>query len=213
MMIKKWIRATLTALCVMIGTTAFAYSDDVGIMDRFNYDNSMYMYDYLNSNDYRFVNHFNAGTQDGYMKNDNSMFMVLANKSDYPIQPGQMNSVIILKPGIFTDKGIQVGDTLQKLINTYGKVYERARSDIYNNDLNTGYYYKEGYSYLVRGKTHGFKYYSIIYFDREQRQIQFLVNQSSREIVAIRYWRYNPYDINPSGVIGRYGLWRYIVNY
>ena len=96
MMIKKWIRATLTALCVMIGTTAFAYSDDVGIMDRFNYDNSMYMYDYLNSNDYRFVNHFNAGTQDGYMKNDNSMFMVLANKSDYPIQPGQMNSVIIL---------------------------------------------------------------------------------------------------------------------
>lgn len=211
-MLKKWIQIILTTICMMIGTTTFAYSDDVGVMGQFNYDNSMYMYDYLNSNDYRFYNHF-GGTKEGYMKNDNSIFMVLANKGDNPIQPGQMDSVFILKPGIFTDKGIQVGDTLQKLITTYGKVYDRARSDIYNNDPNTGYFAKNVYDYLNGRKVAHFRYYVIGYFDREKRQIQFIVSQSTQKVVAIRYWRYNQYDTNLPGIIGYYRLWRYIIGY
>lgn len=213
-MLKKWIRSFLTAACIMIGTTAFAYSDDVGIMDRFNYDNSMYMYDYLNANDYRFYNHFSDGREDAYIKNDNSIFMVIANKGNYPILPGQMHSVIILKPGITTDKGIQVGSTLQDVVNAYGKIYPAYRQDVYDNDIDTGHYRETSHSYVNQSGRHRYQaFFEINYFDKDQRQIQILVSKDSKRVVAIRYWRYHPLISNSSGILKGYGLWRFILNY
>lgn len=81
-MLKKWISTVLAAACMMIGTTAFAYTDDAGIMDHFNYDNSMNMWQYLNDNGFQFKEdqyHHNPGV-DGYFKNDHSMFIAIINK-------------------------------------------------------------------------------------------------------------------------------------
>lgn len=215
-MIKKWIQSILTAAFVMMGATVFAYTDDAGIMGKFNYDNSMYMYDYLNSNDYHFYNRF--GSMDTYMKNDNSMFMVIPNEKDGALQPGQMKSIIILKPGIATDKGIQVGDTLTDVINAYGKAYDVLQYDIYNNDPNTGYMRKDAFYYPVAGsswKKAPFKFYSIDYLDRDKHVVRFFVSQSSEKVVAIHYWKY--YIISPrniaNGALATYGLWRFILNY
>lgn len=207
-MVKKWLRVILTSVCMMIGMNAFAYVDDAGIMGQFNYDNSMNMWQYLNDNGFQFKPdryRSNPGV-DGYMKNDHSMFISIINKDRFHLlQPGQLVKVIILKPGVSTDKGIQVGSSVSDVINSYGKVYKKIEQDVYKNEPNTGWYGSE----LYRGAyPNQVKYYLLCYQDEQSHTIQFIINASSKKVSAIEYWWWG--DMHDGGTFADplYHCWR-----
>lgn len=221
-MVKKWLRVILTSVCMMIGTTAFAYVDDAGIMGQFNYDNSMNMWQYLNDNGFQFKPdryRSNPGV-DGYIKNDHSMFISIINKDRFHLlQPGQLVKVIILKPGVSTDKGIQVGSSVSDVINSYGKVYKKIEQDVYKNEPNTGWYGSE----LYRGAyPNDVKYYLLCYQDEQSHTIQFIINASSKKVSAIEYWWWGDmhddgtfasplyYCCRSGGTMDYYLLWHYV---
>lgn len=207
-MVKKWLCVILTSVCMMIGMNAFAYVDDAGIMGQFNYDNSMNMWQYLNDNGFQFKpdRYRNNPGVDGYMKNDHSMFISIINKDRFHLlQPGQLVKVIILKPGVSTDKGIQVGSSVSDVINSYGKVYKIIEEDVYKNEPNTGWYGPE----LYRGAyPNHVKYYLLCYQDEQSHTIRFIINDSSKKVSAIEYWWWG--DMHDSGTIASplYYCWR-----
>ena len=225
-MVKKIIKTLLASICILIGTTSFAYVDDAGIMGQFNYDNSMYMWDYLNANDYRF---YNKGVycfySDIYIKNDNSMYMEIYNENFLnhpPYQvPGKLCCIGIFKPGIKTDKGIAVGDSFSDVVKAYGEIYDISRRDIYNNEPNTGLYYHINSSQTIKrpyktisGKNTTFEFYDVRYFDREGHTLSFFIDKSDMKVKTIFYW-YKCENANiglavPVLMSDR-GLWRYIL--
>lgn len=214
--LKKWGIVLGLMMGVAGGVTpAQAYVDNACIMGGFNADGSMYMWDYLNENNYRFYN--KKGSEDYYIKKDNSVFMDISNGgwSLEPLEAGKMRLIIFLKPGPKTDKGIQVGDNLKKLVNTYGSVYKTDRSDIYENDPQTGYYQGlDGRGYLASVGKVSIRYFIVTYFDRDKHRLNFILDRYSGRILAILYITggHNPYY---SGNVGSYmtgaGLWRFVI--
>ena len=49
-MLKKWISTGVFLLCLMCSPMAFAYVDDAGVMNQFDYDNATPLWDYINAN-------------------------------------------------------------------------------------------------------------------------------------------------------------------
>lgn len=146
-MLKKWVSVVFTVAYTMIGTTALAYVDDAGVMDYFNYNNDQYLYDYFNNNDYRFYN--KSQKADAYIKNDNSLFMTISNNSLEGLwrQAGMLYQIVIMKPGYKTDKGIEVGMTLNQVKTAYGELCTSGQTDVYRNEPHTGYYLEGVYNY------------------------------------------------------------------
>ena len=81
-MIKRLTKIVLSIAFMLIGATSFAYVDDAGIMNKFNYDNSMNMWNYLNENGFHFIEpkYDHQPGIDGYMKNDSSMLVLIINQ-------------------------------------------------------------------------------------------------------------------------------------
>lgn len=90
--------------------------------------------------------------------------------------------MIILKPGVSTDKGIQVGSSVSDVINSYGKVYKIIEEDVYKNEPNTGWYGPE----LYRGAyPNHVKYYLLCYQDEQSHTIRFIINDSSKKYLPL----------------------------
>ncbi len=216
-MLKKWVSVCLTVACMTIGTTALAYVDDAGVMDQFNYNNDQYLYDYFNNNDYRFYN--KSQKADAYIKNDNSLFMTISNNSLEGLwrQAGMLYQIVIMKPGYKTDKGIEVGMTLNQVKTAYGELCTSGQTDVYRNEPHTGYYLEGVYNYKTKyGDQEKFKYYMISYFDRNHHWVEFLVDKSSKKVKAIGYFYGEPHSgisNNRSLVyaIDGWGLWRFVL--
>ena len=75
-MLKKWISTGVFLLCLMCSPMAFAYVDDAGVMNQFDYDNATPLWDYINANGYRFYGQ--SSMDDQYIKTDNSMFITIS---------------------------------------------------------------------------------------------------------------------------------------
>ena len=75
-MLKKWISTGIFLLCLMYSPVSFAYVDDAGVMNQFDYDNATPLWDYINANGYRFYGH--DAMNDQYIKTDNSMFIMIS---------------------------------------------------------------------------------------------------------------------------------------
>lgn len=124
-MLKKWISTGVFLLCLMCSPMAFAYVDDAGVMNQFDYDNATPLWDYINANGYRFYGQ--SSMDDQYIKTDNSMFITISRGGFlgdfYSYPAGTLTQLIFLKPGPMTDKGIQVGDKAEKVIKVYGQAY------------------------------------------------------------------------------------------
>ena len=179
--------------CAIISSaplTTNAYTDNAGVMNHFNYDNTQYLYDYLNANNFRFYN--KDGWQDAYLKNDNSLFILLRNNTlqnnRRPI--GLMDFLVILRPGYATDKGIEVGMSMQKVIETYGPVYRLYNDEkIYKNTPNTGLYHNVSAHYDT---PHGQKWVEGIelsYRDVNDRVIQFFIDKDTKKVLFIVYFQ------------------------
>ena len=223
-LLKRWIYAVLTAIFMMMGTTAFAYVDDAGIMGQFDYDDSMYMWDYLNANDYRYYNKGKwAFYTDIYIKNDNSMYMEIYNDNYFNDRiyqaPGKLTCIGIFKPGIKTDKGIEVGDSFSDVVKAYGEVYDVIRRDIYNINSNICCYYHVSYNQVISrpyktisGRNITFKFYDVRYFDRDGHKISFFIDQSTMKVKSIFYWhKSSSLGLAVNVLMSDRGLWRFIL--
>lgn len=219
-MLRKWIIALLTATCLTIGSPALAYTDDAGVMDHFNYDNSMYMWDYLNQNGYH-LHHQRTDKwvekTDTYLKDDNSIAIEISNDPRYndprihrkdDIKSGQMINLFILRAGVKTDKGIQVGDSFRDVVNAYGIPSQAisTRTDFLKNTPNTGTYDWKSFR--------SFTHYLVRYRDfKNDSSIQFLINDKTNKVVAIRYWRYNAGKTYFPEYLSNQDLWELLPTY
>ncbi|MDY5214765.1 MAG: hypothetical protein SPH51_06130 [Megasphaera elsdenii] len=123
----------LGSMLLIMPAGAFAYVDDAGIMDHFNYANDQCLYDYLNHNDYQLYH--KDTNADAYIKNDNSLFMSISTDSlgGFWRKEGMLYTVIMMKPGYKTDKGIEVGMTLKQVKEAYGEIYASKQINIYSS--------------------------------------------------------------------------------
>lgn len=210
------IAVTVAISIVPVGT--MAYVDDAGIMNKFNYTNTQYLYDYLNNNNFRFYN--KEFLYDAYIKNDNSLFMTISTDHIGGLLPwsrkaGMMGVVVILKPGYATDKGIEVGMKAEQMSAAYGTAVPKNRQDVYNNDPGTGYYVEGKRRFTTDyGQQETFKYYIASFFDRDAHWVQFLIDKSSNKIVAIGYFRGKAKAGSDNLFLRNlsdWGLWRFVL--
>lgn len=192
---KKWFSLIIMTFFTLISTAGFAYVDDAGVMNKFDYDNSQPLWDYINANDYRFYGQDQM--HDQYIKNDNSMFITISRGgflgSFYGYKPGTLTRLIFLKPGPKTDKGIQVGDKANDAIAAYGAAYPSDREDVYSHDPETGFWVQGTQNYKTNyGDQQKFHYYVITYYDRQGHNLHFIADKHSEKIKAIIYWYGTP---------------------
>lgn len=216
---RKVVSALMGVYLMGMAAVCQAYVDDARIMNSFNEDNEMVMYDYLNQNNFRFYNKYSF--DDGYIKNDNSLFMIIRRENtvlapDYQ-SAGKMLRIFFLKDGYRTNKGIHVGSTLSDVTNAYGQAYPYTKSDIYTNDPETGFYIKKTIR-IPTGKytSKDLPFYVLSYYDRDQHWLQFLVNASDKKVKAIAYkYGQSQYGVEHEDDIiahlNRWGLLRYIL--
>lgn len=194
-MLKKWISTGVFLLCLMCSPMAFAYVDDAGVMNQFDYDNATPLWDYINANGYRFYGQ--SSMDDQYIKTDNSMFITISRGGFlgdfYSYPAGTLTQLIFLKPGPMTDKGIQVGDKAEKVIKVYGQAYPADRKDVYSHDPNTGFWVPGTSNYKTNyGDQQKFHYMVLTYYDRQGHHLHFLADKHSERIKAIIYWKGRP---------------------
>lgn len=183
----------LGSMLLIIPAGSFAYVDDAGIMDHFNYANDQCLYDYLNQNDYKFYS--KDRWSDAYLKKDHSLFMTISNNplAGLRRQSGLLYTILIMKPGYQTDKGIEVGMSLEQAIAAYGELLYSGDVDKYRNIPNTGYALEGTYTFKTKyGDQERFKYYMISYFDLDSHWVEFLVDKSSKKVKAIGYFYGDP---------------------
>lgn len=98
-----------------------------------------------------------------------------------------------MKPGYQTDKGIEVGMSLEQVIAAYGELLYSGDVDKYRNIPNTGYALEGTYTFKTKyGDQERFKYYMISYFDLDSHWVEFLVDKSSKKVKAIGYFYGDP---------------------
>lgn len=162
-------------------------------MQSFNYANDQCLYDYLNQNDYKFYS--KDRWSDAYLKKDHSLFMTISNNplAGLRRQSGLLYTILIMKPGYQTDKGIEVGMSLEQVIAAYGELLYSGDVDKYRNIPNTGYALEGTYTFKTKyGDQERFKYYMISYFDLDSHWVEFLVDKSSKKVKAIGYFYGDP---------------------
>ncbi len=166
-------------------TPAHAYVEDAGVLDNFHTDKDEPMWDYLNSHNYRFFNKDQAN--DYYITKDNTTFMAISNGNIvFGWKPGVLRYMIFLKPGPKTDLGIQVGDSVKKLIATYGPAYGVNEDSFVDTQPRMGYYRTSG-AWQIKTKYGWKKVYVVTYFDQNRHHIDFMVGVNNNRIAAILY--------------------------
>jgi len=146
--------------------------------------------EYLNSNGYRFLD--KAYMTEFYVNADNS---ILVGLSKY----GNVQFVDIYNPGPSTNRGIQVGMTLNDLKYAYGPIYSQADFR-YNDRANTGSFSNVGASSYYNHVNYDYtKYtgYMVVTYQEpisslQQGEsadgVQFVVNRRNNRIALIHYY-------------------------
>ncbi|WP_074706047.1 hypothetical protein [Acidaminococcus fermentans] len=166
-------------------TPAHAYVEDAGVLDNFHTDLEERMWDYLNSHNYRFYN--KRASDDCYITNDNTAFMAILNeKTIVPGNSGKLHYLIFLKPGPKTDLGIQVGDSVKKLIATYGEAHPTSEDNFIDNQPRMGYYLNSP-NKKIQTRRGWEKVYQVTYLDRNNHHVDFMISRTSNRIMAIQY--------------------------
>ena len=195
-----------------------AYTDNANILGGMEYKKEP-VYDYLNSNNFRFYK--KKALNAGYITNNNSEFFIIMDdipkggESVYGFN-GQLAGVIFMKSGHKTDKGAEVGMKLKDLQNIYGQVYPMNSYNVYNKNINTGCYREGTYIYKSKWGDRKFSYYEIGYRDQNGGEIDFLVDKASKKIRAITFQHVKAHDYpyfwhSPTGWAGEWGIMGFIM--
>ena len=168
LLVKLLLSSILILSC--IGQTAFAKTDDAGVLAGLEANSDMYSYlNYYHYSlwlaDHRYSSH------DMYISADQSVIISLRNYSTPP------SMIYITKSGYATNKGAMIGMTRSEVESLYGPLLDDTEwgrpaepcGDIYHGyDTYTGYYVGEYVSYHNEG-------------------LSFVFNKYTNQVVLIRY--------------------------
>lgn len=147
-------------------TSAQAQTDDAGVLDgagqKIDIFTFMRMYQYRQ-----------AGSTDMYLSKDNCVLVTFWNT--------RLSGIFLLAPGYKTDKGIEVGMTINDIEEAYGPIY-------LSNDEPRNFKKKYGvyYSYSKYSKKYS-NYDSIEYVSPKNEGINFVIDKRTGRIVLIMY--------------------------
>lgn len=175
--------AVSLVLGMMLNATAWAYTDDTGVIDGLNQDVDAENY----INQYHF-NRWNDHNKNLYGSSDGEVVIYI---NEYT---NKVFEVFLLGGDYSTDKGIKVGDSAQDVINAYGPVYPMSNYGEYDYSLEAN-----------AGRVHTYppKYYpnyagyiEYEYFDSRNSAIYFIINKYTQKIILIVYQgnRHGSYD-------------------
>ena len=149
-----------------------AYTDDAGIIG--GLDKTTPIYDYLNTYNYRlYLSDHRYSQHDMYINSDNAVLV--------SIWDDRLGAIYILKPGYATDKGIEVGMTVNDIEYAYGKIYTNYNYMQYDR---TGEYYNTPENDYYKNYT-GYDY--IEYVTKDNSGLSFVINKKIGKNVLIRY--------------------------
>ena len=192
MLIKLLLSSILILSC--IGQTAFAKTDDAGVLAGLESNSDMYSYlNYYHYSlwlaDHRYSNH------DMYTSADQSVIISLW---DYSTPPSM---IYITKSGYATNKGAMVGMTRSEVESLYGPLLDDTEwgrpvepyGDIYHgDDKYTGYHVGEYVGYHNEG-------------------LSFVFNKYTNQVVLIRYQRDRHGNSNVLSDVKEYNLLPYLL--
>ena len=192
LLVKLLLSSILILSC--IGQTAFAKTDDAGVLAGLESNSDMYSYlNYYHYSlwlaDHRYSSH------DMYISADQSVIISLW---DYSTPPSM---IYITKPGYATNKGAMVGMTRSEVESLYGPLLDDTEwgrpaepyGDIYHGyDTYTGYYVGEYVGYHNEG-------------------LSFVFNKYTNQVVLIRYQRDRHGNSNVLSDVKEYNLLPYLL--
>lgn len=203
---REIIKCFIFGLVCMVGTLNLnitlcqAYTDNAAVLS--GVDKSTDIYSYLNDNKYRLWKSNPSSQHDMYINGDSS---VIAD-----IWSDHLGHIYILKAGYATDKGIEVGMTLNDLIYAYGTVYDSANR---NSFMQYSKDDRSGQSFAVPKndyyKNYG-GYYYVEYVTRDNSGLSFVLNNATKRIVLIRYQSSRRGNTNVIEDVKRYNLLPYL---
>ena len=160
-----------------------AYTDNASVLN--GVDKSTESYSYLNDNGYHFV--ARQYSSDWYASNDNGVIFNVGHDD------GNIYMIYILKGGHPTDKGIEVGMTLNDIEYAYGKAYKESDFNSYTAYHDFIRYNNDAGNYYVTSKTTGniyknyFGYDYTEYVTQDNSGLSFIFNRYTKKIAMIRY--------------------------
>lgn len=192
LLVKLLLSSILILSC--IGQTAFAKTDDAGVLAGLESNSAMYSYlNYYHYSlwlaDHRYSSH------DMYISADQSVIISLRNYSTPP------STIYITKSGYATNKGAMVGMTRSEVESLYGPLLDDTEwgrpaepyGDIYHgDDKYTGYYVGEYVGYHNEG-------------------LSFVFNKYTNQVVLIRYQRDRHGNSNVLSDVKEYSLLPYLL--
>ena len=174
------VAVVILVLALMFGQkiSVEAYTDSIDIegMNRF-----IDIYSYLNNHNYHFA--IKTNNVDVYLSRDEAVIVTT---------PKGLNSLLfidVLKPGHATNRGIEVGMTLNDIVYAYGSVYPMEELwQKHRNEENCGMIYPVKNAY--------YSGYDIVNYEgvvssllqgESTDGIEFLINRSTKKIVLITF--------------------------
>ncbi len=165
----------------------------------------------LAGDDFRYYN--SAGTDAGYLAKDRSVFLALGTDAGDPLPPftlakDQLRILLFLGKGTKLPGGLSIGGPGADIVRVFGPVYPLGRADVYDNEPRTGMYTENTHTFR-RGEA--FRCYTLTYFDRSGRYLQFLVDRKTKTIAAAAAWQspsLSRPDAAAADALSRWGLWR-----
>lgn len=158
-----------SVLCLGVGSSAWAHTDDTGVLA--GLESNPDIYGYLNMYHYSlFLADYRYGHHDMYISADKAVIVSLWGDR---LQP----DIFIVKPGYATNKGITLGMDRSDVERVYGPLFE---DDEWGRPA-------EPYGDFYRGFDNYSGYYYGEYVGPNNTGLSFVFNQYTNKVVLIRY--------------------------
>ena len=178
--IHQYLLSTFLCICTVLllaAPSCQAYTDNAAVLA--GVDRTTDIYSYLNANKYQLWSSKPSSQHDMYINVDSSVIVDIWND--------HLGHIYIMKPGYATDKGIEVGMTLNDLIYAYGTIYDSGNR---NSVMQYSKDDRSGESFAVPDNDY-YKnysgYYYVEYVARDNSGLSFVLNKATKRIALIRY--------------------------
>lgn len=156
-------------LTLIFSHNCFAGTDDAGVLA--GLENNDNLFGYLNMYNYRtWLTDHRYSKHDMYISQDDSVIVSLYND--------MLDAIYILKSGYKTNKGIEVGMTLNDIKYTYGPIY---------NWSDTSKTFEIGGFMVGYGRDKYTGYYAVEYESPKNEGLTFIIDKYTSIIAMIRY--------------------------
>lgn len=171
---SKLLICTTVVFSLLSLNIAQAQTDDARVLGGIDLDTDIFTY--LNTHPYTLwkADHSNAPINyfDSYMSKDKCVLITLGH--DF------LRNIFILGPGYKTDKGIEIGMTIDDIKRAYGPLYT-YQTQPQDHTQTYGIYNDNRYSKKF------FNYITIEYVSPKNEGLEFVIDKATGKIILIRY--------------------------